>query len=81
MIKHEEIFSQFAETYFYQFSYDGSFAHSESPYEDAGNVGHGSELSYIFCSGTSCTDNSYPEEDLLARQRLITLWTNFAKYQ
>ena len=81
MGKHAELYSEFATTYFYQFSYEGSFGMQFPHYNGTGSVGHGAEVDYLFCSGTSCNDPSYLEEDLLERQRLITLFTNFAKYQ
>nr|AKZ17680.1 carboxylesterase CXE20 [Tenebrio molitor] len=81
IIKHAEIFSKYAKTYFYQFSYDGEFGSSPVHYDGAESVGHGAELSYLFCSGNGCDDGIYPEDDLITRNRLIKLWTNFAKYQ
>ncbi|XP_063924119.1 juvenile hormone esterase-like [Zophobas morio] len=82
MIKHAELFSSIAPTFFYQFSYDGIIGGIDAHYDGADNVGHTEELKYLFCGGSDCTDTTkYPEDDLLTRERLITIWTNFAKYQ
>jgi carboxylesterase type B len=81
MIKHAEIFSKYAKTYFYQFSYDGEIGHINVHYDGAENVGHGTELSYLFCSGNDCDDGIYAEDDLITRNRLMKLLTDFAKYQ
>jgi carboxylesterase type B len=81
IIKHAEIFSKYAQTYFYQFSYDGEIGNINVHYDGAENVGHGEELRYLFCSGNGCDDSIYSENDLITRNRLIKLWTDFAKYQ
>ena len=79
MGKHAELFSQSAATYFYEFSYQGSLGPGPRDGDGTTGVSHGGEMQYLFCSGTSCTDAD--EADLLERERMITLWTNFAKYQ
>ncbi|KAJ3620290.1 hypothetical protein MTP99_004255 [Tenebrio molitor] len=81
IIKHAEIYSKYAKTYFYEFSYDGETGNINVHYDGAENVGHGEELRYLFCSGNGCDDSIYPENDLITRNRLIKLWTDFAKYQ
>jgi carboxylesterase type B len=81
MIKHAEIFSKYAKTYFYQFSYDGEVGNNHVHYDGAESVGHGAELSYLFCSGNDCDDGIYAEDDLITRNRLMKLLTDFAKYQ
>jgi carboxylesterase type B len=79
IIKHAEIFSKYAKTYFYQFSYDGGYINVD--YDGAESVGHGAELPYLFCSAWDCNEFIYPEDDIIIRNRLIKLWTDFAKYQ
>jgi hypothetical protein len=81
VIKHAELYSQFAETYFYIFSYDGELAHGDIHYDGAESVGHSEETSYLFCSGKECDASDYPEPDQVTRNRLLKLWTDFAKYQ
>jgi hypothetical protein len=53
----------------------------EVHYDGAESVGYGAELSYLFCSGNGWDDGTYPEDDLIIRNRLIKLWTDFEKYQ
>ncbi|KAJ3652668.1 hypothetical protein Zmor_018613 [Zophobas morio] len=50
-------------------------------YDGAEGVGHGEEIGYLFCSGDGCNGNNFPEADKVTRQRLIKLWTDFAKYR
>lgn len=47
-----------------------------------GNVGHAEDLYYIFLKGPNRTEKErqYPPEDILIRDRLAKLWTNFIKY-
>ncbi|KAJ3652655.1 hypothetical protein Zmor_018602 [Zophobas morio] len=81
VIKHAELFSKVAETYFYTFSYDGQMGGGNIHYDGAESVGHSEELGYLFCSGDGCNGNNFPEADRVTRQRLIKLWTDFAKYR
>ncbi|RZC31757.1 COesterase domain containing protein [Asbolus verrucosus] len=50
-------------------------------YDGAEYVGHAEELRYIFCSDSRCNFTTYPEADQITSQRLLSIWTNFAKYQ
>ncbi|KAJ3652282.1 hypothetical protein Zmor_018260 [Zophobas morio] len=80
--KHAELASAFTEIYFYQFSYDGLPGGISIHYDGAESVGHAEELSYLFCGSTmGCSFSDFTESDTLTSQRLIKLWTNFAKYQ
>jgi carboxylesterase type B len=79
--KHAELLSKYAKTYFYQFSYDGVLGNIDVHYDGAENVGHSEETAYLFCSGTDCDESLYPKSDVITRNRLIQLWTDFAKYQ
>ncbi|KAJ3652657.1 hypothetical protein Zmor_018604 [Zophobas morio] len=81
VIKHAELFSKVAETYFYIFSYDGQMGGGNTHYDGAESVGHGEDVNYLFCSGDGCNGNNFPEADRVTRQRLIKLWTDFAKYR
>jgi carboxylesterase type B len=81
IIKHAELVSKYAKTYFYQFSYDGVLGNVSVHYDGAESVGHSEEALYMFCSGAGCDDSLYPENDILTRNRLVKLWTDFAKYQ
>ena len=82
MTKHAELASAFNDIYFYEFSYDGAPGNISVHYDGAESVGHTEELSYLFCSSIlGCSFSEFTECDTLTSQRLITLWTNFAKYQ
>jgi carboxylesterase type B len=73
--------SKYAKTYFYQFSYDGESGNINVHYDGAESVGHGEDLAYLFCSENGCDEAISPEDDIITRNRLIKLWTDFAKYQ
>lgn len=81
IIKHAELYSGFADTYFYQFSYDGQIGAFDVHYDGAENVSHSEDYRYIFCAGTECDASGYPESDQITVERIIKIWTNFAKYQ
>nr|QYA71948.1 carboxylesterase [Anoplophora glabripennis]QYA72000.1 carboxylesterase [Anoplophora glabripennis] len=72
------LMSNYAKVYYYRFSYIGrlGLAVGDSARTSQG-VGHGEELHYLW-RGSSNLQNP-PKADLLIRQRLIKLWTNFAK--
>ncbi|RZB39244.1 COesterase and/or Abhydrolase 3 domain containing protein, partial [Asbolus verrucosus] len=80
VIKTAELLSKVSETYFYQFSYDGKMGHFDIHYDGAETVAHAEETSYLFCAGFGCDFSGYPELDQIVQKRLITIWTNFAKY-
>nr|XP_015839734.1 PREDICTED: venom carboxylesterase-6 isoform X2 [Tribolium castaneum] len=79
IMKQAEIYSKFAPTYFYQFSYDGNFAGFSLTYPGTGSVAHAEELYYLFDFIHDI--KSFPKEDQIVRNRLIKLWTNFAKFR
>ncbi|KAJ3652283.1 hypothetical protein Zmor_018261 [Zophobas morio] len=64
--KHAELASAFTEIYFYQFSYLNTFP---------------STMMVLKVSVQGCNISEFTESDTVTSQRLITLWTNFAKYQ
>ena len=78
MIKYAEIASQFSPVYFYEFSFDGQIGGYDINYEGAEHVAHNEELNYIFGDSDY---HEYPEADQLTQQRMIKIWTDFAKYQ
>ncbi|KAL1513312.1 hypothetical protein ABEB36_002734 [Hypothenemus hampei] len=57
--------------YFYVFGYIGQIT-GENPYDGAG---HAEELFYLFKQ-----NGDYSEKDIVVREKLTKLWTNFAKY-
>lgn len=79
MVRQAEFASKVSDIYFYQFSFEGDVDRVTNNFEGAGHVTHGAELMYLFCS--KCDGSDISNEDLLTQQRLIKLWTNFAKYQ
>ncbi|KAJ8983203.1 hypothetical protein NQ317_016424 [Molorchus minor] len=86
IIKHAELQSQYTDVYFYQFSYYGLLGgHASQPAEGfSDQCRHGEEISYLFrrgYGGYNTTDLSqYPESDVLVLRRMLTMFTNFAKY-
>ncbi|RZC35598.1 COesterase and/or Abhydrolase 3 domain containing protein [Asbolus verrucosus] len=81
VIKHAELHSKVATTFFYQFSYDGQLGGNDVHYDGAENVAHSEDNRYIFCSGNGCDVGGYPESDQITAERMISIWTNFAKYR
>ncbi|CAH1380255.1 unnamed protein product [Tenebrio molitor] len=80
ILKHAELLSKYAKTYFYQFSYNGVLGNIDMHYSGPASVGHSKDAAYLFCSGAGCDERLYPESDVITRNRLIKLWTDFAKY-
>lgn len=80
IIKFAELYSQFAKTYFYQFSYNGTLSGSRPHFEGADAVGHSAEIPYLFCLFNTCDHSNVPADQLTA-DRLVEIWTNFAKTQ
>ncbi|XP_030752616.1 venom carboxylesterase-6-like [Sitophilus oryzae] len=65
------LMSQYGDVYYYEFSYEGELGESDRDYA---GVAHSEELNYLFYTGAEADD-----DDELTRQRLVSLWTNFAK--
>ncbi|CAG9764252.1 unnamed protein product [Ceutorhynchus assimilis] len=84
MIKHADLSTKFTDVYFYIFSYDGIMGNWNITVPGAGLVGHGEDDRYIWKVKSSSFDNGdlskFPEADRITHERIITLWTNFAKY-
>ncbi|RZC34189.1 COesterase domain containing protein, partial [Asbolus verrucosus] len=81
IIKHAELYSKVAKTYFYQFSYDGELGGNNIHYDGAEYVGHAEEYFYIFCSDFRCNFTNYPRADQITSERIISILTNFAKHR
>ncbi|RZB40147.1 COesterase domain containing protein [Asbolus verrucosus] len=80
IMKHAEFNSKYAKTYLYVFSYDGKVGNINVELDGADSVGHGEEIKYLLCSGSNCDLSNYTKSDQITQERLIKLWTNFAKY-
>nr|AEE61545.1 unknown [Dendroctonus ponderosae] len=84
VIKHADLSSNYTTVYFYVFSYDGLMGNWNITVPGAGLVGHGEDDRYIWRVRSSTFTNydlsKYPAKDVLVHDRVITLWTNFAKY-
>lgn len=74
--------SEFANVYFYIFSYDGELGGWNKSIDGAEKVMHGEDLYYTWVHrGKSSEDiSTYPQSDQDTSARLVTLWTNFVKY-
>ncbi|XP_050303276.1 juvenile hormone esterase-like [Anthonomus grandis grandis] len=81
-IKQGELMSAFNDVYFYIFSYDGKLGGWNKNVTGAEKVTHGEDLYYIWVHrGTTSNEDlsKYPESDQLTSQRIVKMWTNFAK--
>ncbi|KAL1506636.1 hypothetical protein ABEB36_005961 [Hypothenemus hampei] len=76
--KYAELHSQFADVYYYQFSFTGDLDGGNNGYSGSGNVSHVGNSAYIY-GGKSLEGVS--EGDQLTSKRLVKIWTNFAKYR
>ncbi|CAG9769134.1 unnamed protein product [Ceutorhynchus assimilis] len=85
-VKQAELMALYNPVYFYQFSYSGKMGNNAYSVKGAGKVMHSEELNYIFSRSysTEIPDNSnltqFPLADRLVHYRMMSLWTNFAKY-
>ncbi|XP_056642441.1 juvenile hormone esterase-like [Diorhabda sublineata] len=86
LIKSAELQSRWTDVWFYEFAFHGVLGGytEESVDGFSEDVRHGEEMSFILrrnYGGLNTTDLSkYPEIDQLVQKRVITMWTNFAKY-
>ncbi|KAG5888965.1 hypothetical protein JTB14_002550 [Gonioctena quinquepunctata] len=84
-IRHAELAAKFSPAYVYQFAYKGKMGGLTSMLDIPGidNVAHTEELKYIFggVEGSLNNASQYPQSDQLMMKRMLTLWTNFIKYQ
>ncbi|XP_074034444.1 esterase E4 isoform X2 [Leptinotarsa decemlineata] len=82
LIRHADLHSKHAETYFYQFSYKGHLNGLLKPLKrppGLGRNGHCEELPYLYKYRWD-PDVIPSPSDILTRKRLATLWGNFIKY-
>ncbi|XP_023311238.1 cholinesterase 2-like [Anoplophora glabripennis] len=84
VIRHAKLQSNYTDVYMYQFSYKGNMGDMKDV-EIAGvrGVCHGEDLGYLWDSHLSNGSNGSSgddPEDVITRQRLLTLWSNFVKY-
>lgn len=75
------LMSKHVPLYFYVFSYVGDLGRNglvpDSRHDDLIGTGHDEELHYLFRILNITTEKQY---DFTIRERLVLLWTNFAKY-
>ncbi|XP_074031429.1 para-nitrobenzyl esterase-like [Leptinotarsa decemlineata] len=84
-IRYAELVSKFSPVFLYQFSYLGemdglSFLPNVTGTD---SVAHTAELKYLFggVEGFAGEPEDYSQSDQLTMKRMVTLWTNFIKYQ
>ncbi|XP_023310706.1 venom carboxylesterase-6 [Anoplophora glabripennis] len=77
IIKYAQIVSQFADVYFYQFSYDGELGGGNLKISGAESVGHSEELQYLWRTNRNDDIEKFAEADVLTHKRILKLWTNF----
>lgn len=82
-LHHAVLASAYTPAYFYQFSYEGLMGERHvNNIPGINGPGHGDELNYIFNSKQEKVDHmQFPKEDQLTKKRMLTLITNFVKYQ
>ncbi|CAG9764606.1 unnamed protein product [Ceutorhynchus assimilis] len=66
------LMSKYTEIYYYQFSYKGLLGNQNREYEGAS---HGEDAIYLF----AFPDSAATVMDLIMSDKMVTLWTNFAK--
>ncbi|XP_018568324.1 acetylcholinesterase isoform X2 [Anoplophora glabripennis] len=78
--RHAKLQSSYTDVYMYQFSYKGKMGGLAGA-EVAGvrGVGHAEELGYLWDAPLTSDGSPDDPDDLVTRQRLLTLWTNFVK--
>ncbi|XP_056630162.1 juvenile hormone esterase-like [Diorhabda sublineata] len=84
-VRHADLQSQYTDVYLYKFSYAGVMGKNNNiTLPGAEKVAHVEEMNYIFKINADGYDNSdltqFPENDVTTHNRMIKLWTNFAKY-
>ncbi|CAG9824261.1 unnamed protein product [Phaedon cochleariae] len=77
-IKYAKLHSQYADVYFYQFSYHGIMGNNNFTIDGIGRVGHAEDMRYLWSNYESY--ESFPESDLRTLDRYVGLLTNFAKF-
>ncbi|VEN42755.1 unnamed protein product [Callosobruchus maculatus] len=77
IIKFAELYSRYADVYFYQFSFQGKIFDNHISVDGVHGVGHGEDLRYY--NPPYATIEGFPFEDRITVERYNTLHTNFAK--
>ncbi|CAG9824761.1 unnamed protein product [Phaedon cochleariae] len=80
IIRYVEMQSNFSEIYFFQFSHYGPMIGKRPYFEGAYKVGHASDSKYLWTYGNWSGMDYQSPDDILAANRYMTLFTNFAKY-
>ncbi|KAK9891698.1 hypothetical protein WA026_015665 [Henosepilachna vigintioctopunctata] len=84
VIKHAYFASDYNDVFLYQFSYDGMMGNYSGHLDGADAVVHTEDMNYIWRRNIPSANNmdlqKFPESDLIVQKRLLTLYTNFAKY-
>ncbi|XP_023311239.1 cholinesterase 2-like [Anoplophora glabripennis] len=80
-IRHAKLQSNYTDVFMYQFSYKGKMGgFKDLEIAGVGGVGHAEELGYLWDTQLSNESPGDDPEDVAARHRLLTLWSNFVKY-
>ncbi|XP_060517262.1 acylcarnitine hydrolase-like [Cylas formicarius] len=74
-LKQADLQSKYSPVYFYKFSYEGLVTQLHINVEGTGNVMRAEDMAYVF----DLIFGSLTEEDNLTGDRVVKLWTNFAK--
>ncbi|CAG9865380.1 unnamed protein product [Phyllotreta striolata] len=84
-MRHAELASAYSSVYLYEFAHKGSMGGfpDDPDIPGANRVGHTEELHYLWggAEGVKKDPCTYPLKDQLTMKRMLTLWTNFVKYQ
>ncbi|XP_030751749.1 uncharacterized protein LOC115879197 [Sitophilus oryzae] len=84
VIKHATLAVNYTAVYFYVFSYDGPLGNVNITVKGADKIDHAEDTKYLWKRVGKDYSNDdlskYPASDVLAHNRLISLWTNFVKY-
>lgn len=68
-------------TYFYRFNFDGALGlYKRLMGLSRQGVCHGDELGYLFHFGFFNLNLDFQSIEILVKRRMVTMWTNFAKY-
>ncbi|KAJ8951543.1 hypothetical protein NQ318_020416 [Aromia moschata] len=81
-LRHADLQSQYTDVYVYQFSHKGPLGGITVDVEgvDPNGVGHAEDIRYIWDMSPYLDPSEYPEEDVVTRNRILKLWSNFVKY-
>ncbi|XP_044762499.1 cocaine esterase-like [Coccinella septempunctata] len=80
-IKQAQLQSKYSDVFFYEFGYSGKMGKQFPSPDIPGKVCHSEEMMYIFHRSDAKDIFSFQEEDRITMKRMLTMWTNFVKYQ